>query len=44
MTDENIWLAERRKEQHALCKIIATVSNPQADTQAVHGAGTHKLD
>ena len=40
MTDENIWLAERRKEQQALGKIIATVADPQADNQAVRGAGT----
>ena len=40
MTDENIWLAERRKEQQALGKIIAAVADPQADSQAVRGAGT----
>lgn len=40
MTDENIWLAERRKEQRALRKIIAAVTDPQADSQAVRGAGT----
>jgi integrase len=44
MTDENIWLAERRKEQRALVKIIAAVSDPQAETQAVRGAGTRKHD
>jgi hypothetical protein len=40
MTDENIWLAERRKERQALGKIIAAVSDPQAEAQAVRGAGT----
>ncbi len=40
MTDENIWLAERHEEQRALGKIIAAVSDPQAEAQAVHGAGT----
>ena len=40
MPDENIWLAERRKEQQALRKIIAAVTDPQADSQAVRGAGT----
>ena len=40
MTDENIWLAERRKEQQALGKIITAVIDPQADNQAVRGAGT----
>jgi integrase len=44
MTDENIWLAERRKEQQALGKIIAAVSDPQADAQAVRGAGARKHD
>jgi len=40
MTNENIWLAERRKEQLALTKIIAAVTGPEADGQAVRGAGT----
>jgi integrase len=40
MTDENIWLAERHKEQQALGQIIAAVSDPRTDTQAVRGAGT----
>ena len=40
MTDENVWLAERRKEQSALTKIITVVSNPGAESQAVRGAGT----
>ena len=40
MTDENVWLAERRKEQSALAKIITVVSNPGAEDQAVRGAGT----
>lgn len=44
MTDENIWLAERRKEQHALGKIITAVADPQAEAQAVRGAGVHKHD
>ena len=44
MTDENIWLAERRKEQHALGKIISAVSDPQAEAQAVRGAGARKHD
>jgi hypothetical protein len=42
MTDENIWLAERRKEQQALTKIISIVSTPEAATQAVRGAGTRQ--
>jgi integrase len=44
MTDENIWLVERRKEQQALGKIIAAVSDPQAEAQAVRGAGARKHD
>jgi hypothetical protein len=44
MTDENIWLAERRREQHALGKIIAAVSDPQADARAVRGAGARRHD
>lgn len=40
MTDDNVWLAERRKEQQALTKIIAVVSDPHVDDQAVRGAGT----
>jgi hypothetical protein len=44
MTDDNIWLAERRKEQRALGKIIAAVSDPQAGAQAVRGAGARKHD
>jgi integrase len=40
MTDENVWLAERRKEQRALVEIIAAVTDPQTDNQAVRGAGT----
>jgi hypothetical protein len=43
-TDENIWLAERRKEQRALRKIIAAVSAQQAEAQAVRGAGARKHD
>jgi hypothetical protein len=42
MTDENIWLAERRKEQQALGKIIAAIADPRAEAQAVRGAGAHK--
>lgn len=42
LADENIWLAERRKEQHALGKMIAAVSDPQAEAQAVRGAGGRK--
>jgi integrase len=40
MTDENIWLAERRKEQQALTTIMAAVTSPEAEDQAVRGAGT----
>jgi hypothetical protein len=40
MTDENIWLAERRKEQQALVNVIAAVTDPAADNHAVRGAGT----
>jgi integrase len=40
MTDENVWLAERRKEQLALTKIIATVSDPElGENHAARGAG-----
>jgi integrase len=42
MTEENIWLAERRKEQQALTGIIAAVSDPKAEAQAVRGAGTRR--
>jgi integrase len=42
MTDENIWLAERRKEQQALTTIIATVTSPEADGRAVRSAGTSR--
>jgi hypothetical protein len=44
MTDENIWLAERHKEQRALGNFIAAVSDPQVEIQAVRGAGAHKHD
>ena len=40
MTDENVWLAERRKEQQALTNIITIVSKPEAEDQAIRGAGT----
>jgi hypothetical protein len=42
MPEENVWLAERRKEQRALAKIIAAVSDPQAEAQAVRGAGNRR--
>jgi Phage integrase family len=44
MTDQNVWLAERRKEQQALSKIIAAVTDPQADGQAVRAAGARTQD
>jgi hypothetical protein len=40
MPEENIWLSERHREQQALTKIIAAVTDPMADRQAVHGAGS----
>lgn len=43
MRDENVWLAERRKEQQALTKIIASVLKPDVENQAVGGAGNPDL-
>ncbi len=44
MTDENIWLAERHKEQRALIEIIRVVSGPEllATNHAVRGPGTRE--
>ena len=42
MTDENVWLAERRREQQALGRIIAAVSDPRTEAHAVRGAGARK--
>ncbi len=41
MSDENVWLAQRRQEQRALQKIIAALEHPDLDPdQAVRAAGT----
>jgi hypothetical protein len=37
MSDDNVWLAQRRQEQRALQKIIAALKHPD---HAVRGAGT----
>lgn len=43
MSDDNVWLSQRRQEQHALRAIIAALQHPELDPgqrQAVRGAGT----
>ena len=41
MSDENVWLAQRRQEQRALEKIIAALDHPDLNPEhAVRGAGT----
>ena len=40
MSDENVWLAQRRQAQRALQKSIAALDHPDLDAdQAVRGAG-----
>lgn len=42
MSDDNVWLAQRRQEQRALRNIIAALDQPELDLdqhQAIRGAG-----
>jgi len=42
MSEDNIWLAQRRQEQRALRKILAALEQPALDAangQAIRGAG-----
>jgi hypothetical protein len=40
MSNEHVWLAQRRREQHALHAIIARLKQPELSGNAVRGAGT----
>jgi hypothetical protein len=41
MSDDNVWLSQRLKEQRALQKIIAALDHPDLDPDhAVRGTGT----
>lgn len=40
MSSEHVWLAQRRREQHALHAIIARLKQPELSGNAVRGAGT----
>lgn len=42
MSDDNVWLVQRRQEQRALQKIITVLEQPALDAhagQAIRGAG-----
>jgi hypothetical protein len=41
MSEENVWLEVRRREQRALGRIITTLTNPELSesTRSVRGAG-----
>lgn len=40
MSEDNVWLQGRRREQRALADIITALQQPGASDRAVRGAGT----